>query len=103
MRAADDTVYIAAGMVLNLIQSRFCLLSSHEVFAETRQHFALAKCSKEVAVFMFKQCVSFSPSHTHTRTGEMLERREKALSSTPVARAVLQTSRARLIEGFVGG
>jgi hypothetical protein len=68
----------------------------------------------EVAVSIFKQCVtpslSHTLSHTHTyththttRTVEMLERREKALLSTPFARAVLQTSRARLIEGFVGG
>jgi uncharacterized protein YbcI len=67
----------------------------------------------EVVVSVFKQCVTLSLSHTlshtqtlthtDTRTGEMLGRQEKALLSTPFARAVLQTTRARLIEGFVGG
>jgi hypothetical protein len=40
---------------------------------------------------------TYTHTHTHTtRTGDMLERRENALLSTPFARAVLQTSRERL-------
>ena len=58
--------------------SIFCPLPSH-VCAETRQHFALAKCSIEVAVSMFEQCVTLSLSHTlthtHTRTHTHEDRR----------------------------
>ncbi len=59
--------------------SIFCPLPSH-VCAETRQHFALAECSIEVAVSMFEQCVTLSLSHTlthtHTRTHTHEDRRD---------------------------
>jgi hypothetical protein len=77
-------------------------MSSH-VCAETRQEMLKRGSRFYVQAVCNSLSMTHSLSHTHThththttRTGDMLERREHVLLSTPFARAVLQTSRERL-------
>ena len=84
------------------VGSLFCPLSSH-VCAETRQQmlkrgsrfYVQAVCNSLSMTHTLSH--TYTHTHTHTtRTGDMLDRREHVLLSTPFARAVLQTSRERL-------